>query len=933
MRRGNLLVCDQNRIVEMDAATAATIGMIVGYAGHEVCQMPDGSRATAEQGLAMLQAVQVTGSMTVGDYWLIGPRGRVYVHQNRLVAHTFGGRVFVSCSIKYQSFALDSLTPGDSRGIFGSVTQRSRMSTEPNETIVALFPRWSRYMKSMCDFGAQHISKSQADVAAIAEQAGWIYPHEMNARGLSDWAMTYIESLSARGLSGRKRAKNMASSARSFAAWCKQERIIAEHDLGDAKLPTVRKSHRGKGARAFSLDEVKRLILAAEEMEAKSMRTGRYGPNRSVLYCFLAHTGLRYLESMRLTWNDADLDTAILHVRLDKAGRGDSIPMSVECVQALRDLRAFRATDTASGHIFRKVSHHTLVADMERAGIPGRAEGKAGEWHRFRKFMVTERLRSGQDPKKVQRLARHATLELTTGIYNDLEMDELRGTAESFGRLNGFLEKNSCPSSTEPIYSPSHTATEPVVPSHAPNIQTPPEREAPPLCDYSGKLDRPAPVESGCPGRSAEGHSHPGSTAAQWSRGESNPRPNRTHNRTGSEHGHPGVSALSHGQGSFWVFPESADVRMVPGLHVGLQPGSDSREPRQGTGGQQAVLPATAGAAGRTDHALADGQPGEEGRAWGGTEGTEERRTGSSPVRSVLGSEDPSTPRRLLEASECSMVMPSTPRGCSPLETSLLTSPSPRTAAANVAPPSLSHLKEESHGRNQNCEVQRYQVETVETWRRQVAENDSVVEARNGGDSHHPRTTETVIYAHLHPVICQVTRDQGDDNGNGLRGRGQTQVAPPAPVAQREHLLSGESKGHPDGEGARSIRAGDFDPAGVVLAGEIPVRSCLCSHESESAGFDLGRKECDNTVTIAFVGGGDICGAASSESGWVLHPNGKSGAERTPVRLQQATTLPDRPHPAANPLRGLPSTQLTSTCRRPRWLAPGSGRLAETKAR
>ena len=785
MRRGTLLVCDQNRIVEMDAATAATIGMIVGLAGHEVCQMPDGSRASAEQGMAMLQAVQVTGSMTVGDYWLIGPRGRVYVHSNRLVAHTVGGRVFVSCSIKYQSFALDSLTPGDSRGIFGSVTQRSRMSTEPNETIVALFPRWSRYMKSMCDFGAQHISKSQADVAAIAEQTGWIYPHEMNARGLSDWAMTYIESLSARGLSGRKRAKNMASSARSFAAWCKQERIIAEHDLGDAKLPTVRKSHRGKGARAFALDEVKRLILASEEMEAKSMRTGRYGPNRSVLYCFLAHTGLRYLESMRLTWNDADLDTAILHVRLDKAGRGDSIPMSAECVQALRDLRAFRATDTASGHIFRKVSHHTLVADMERAGIPGRAEGKAGEWHRFRKFMVTERLRSGQDPKKVQRLARHATLELTTGIYNDLEMDELRGTAESFGRLNGFLEKNSCPGSTEPIYSPSHTATEPVVPSHAPNIQTPPEREAPPLCDYSGKLDRPAPVESGCPGRSAEGHSHPGSTAAQWSRGESTPRLSHTHSRTGQEHGHANVFGMSRGETAFWVFAEPAKEWEMPRVQISMRAATGDAEtgtigaspdrttsqvsasrqtankgtPTKGHGNQRPEIHAS-------QSRVADQEPREDVGAQGREPGDKERNTGSSAMPSMWQA----------QCGCASRVV----RGVS-------------LAGCDLAVPKTSH-----------------------------------------------RTAPTK----------------------------ETEVAP-APVAQREHLLSGESTGHPDGEGARSIRAGGIDS-------------------------DLGRKECDNTVTVAFVVGGDICGAASSESGWeITSPKRQVSGGNGPLCVpQRAKTLP-----------------------------------------
>ena len=89
------------------------------------------------------------------------------------------------------------------------------------------------------------------------------------------------------------------------------------------KMPRVRACDRGPGMRAFSLAEVRALILHAETLEREQWQTRRHAPNRSVLYCFLAHTGLRYGEAMRLQVSDVDLPGAMLRVRADKAGRGD----------------------------------------------------------------------------------------------------------------------------------------------------------------------------------------------------------------------------------------------------------------------------------------------------------------------------------------------------------------------------------------------------------------------------------------------------------------------------------------------------------------------------------------------------------------------------------------------------------------------------------
>ena len=264
------------------------------------------------------------------------------------------------------------------------------------------------------------------------------------------------------------------------------------------------------GARAFSVDEVKALIEAAQHMERTSGRAGKYGPNRSTLYLFLAHTGLRYGEATRLEWKVIDLANRRLRVRDDKAGRGDHIPIHDEVCEALAELRAANPADI---RVFRKVSHHTLTADMERAKVPRRVDGQGGQWHCFRKMSVTERLRRGADPDHVRRLARHQNLSLTMGTYNQLADEELRGAVEKIPRLLGEIQLQ--PGGSADTFTPSRHANQPPHPDSAPR---PEPSDA--WRDNSAHAGRAAQS-----GRGDTSPADPNLSVNQWSRGESRARP------------------------------------------------------------------------------------------------------------------------------------------------------------------------------------------------------------------------------------------------------------------------------------------------------------------------------------------------------------------------------------------------------------------------
>lgn len=299
---------------------------------------------------------------------------------------------------------------------------------------------WGEHLRHWAGASEIHRRKSLSAVRRIVASAGWQTIADINRKDVVTWLTDYVAS-------GRSRstAAKMLSQMRQFGKYLVHAEIAPANPFDGLTQPPVRRVERGPGARAFTIGEVRRLITTAEQQEQVHGGARRWGPNRSVLYVFLARTGLRYSEATRARW--ADIEGDQLHVR-DKSGRGDRVPIDAETAAALAELFDWRSREqvpAGDDPIFRRVSHHTLERDMARAGIPRRdARDRGGQWHSFRKCAITERLRAGVDPEKVRRLARHSRLDLTLGTYNDLRDDELAAASEALPTLNGFLARGYC---------------------------------------------------------------------------------------------------------------------------------------------------------------------------------------------------------------------------------------------------------------------------------------------------------------------------------------------------------------------------------------------------------------------------------------------------------------------------------------------------------
>lgn len=362
-----------------------------------------------------------------------------------------------------------------------SCTDASRGNVEQ------LVEEWERALLDSSGFTAKHASKSGKAVrdyiahsrGALTRQAG----------------RTWLAALNVKG--SRKTAANKMSALRQWGEYLEQEGHLERNPwLG----LMVARGFRAPGWAPFTLEDVRKLIIVAEERESRCKRGTNTGPLASTWYALLALTGLRYSECRALKWDHVDLSAGTLTVRSDKARRADTIPLATEAIAALRLWRSYCAgrrwsrgdapKRQKSGFIFPQApSHHTLRQDMIDAGIEKSAENK-GEWHRFRKTAIAERAAQGASVRDLYHFARHSDPKTTLEVYDRATVSQLRPVADLMPRLNGFLEKAV---DTGPLRA-EHDGVK--ASSRGPLMQLTAELPNPPRAERSRGLDNRAPCDA-----------------------------------------------------------------------------------------------------------------------------------------------------------------------------------------------------------------------------------------------------------------------------------------------------------------------------------------------------------------------------------------------------------------------------------------------------
>lgn len=259
---------------------------------------------------------------------------------------------------------------------------------------------------------------------------------------------SHLAKLRKDGLS-EQTAQHYLRAAKQFALFLVRHKRLRENPFDSLKArKDVEKRHP---RRALSAAELNKLL----EVAAKQGRfRGLTGRERSLLYLMASQTGFRASELASLTPADLDLNPEYPVVILDgshtKNEKEARIPLGRPTAQLLREWLKDRAPDAPlwPGNWAKyKEAGVMLQHDLKAAGIPYQLNGKFADFHSLRKTFVTNLARSGVMPKVAQALARHSDINLTMGVYTDLEMDELR---EAVGRLDAFVRADGEAKKPEP---------------------------------------------------------------------------------------------------------------------------------------------------------------------------------------------------------------------------------------------------------------------------------------------------------------------------------------------------------------------------------------------------------------------------------------------------------------------------------------------------
>jgi len=222
-------------------------------------------------------------------------------------------------------------------------------------------------------------------------------------------------------------------SIKQFCRWMVKERRATESPLAHLDGLNVRTDRR-HDRRALTVDEVKRLLSAAENGEDYQSITG---PERAMLYRLAVETGLRRGELASLTRASFDLDseqpTVTVAAAYSKRRRTDVVPLRPETALTLR---TFLAGKMAGVRAFsmppRRQNVTMLKIDLKAAGISYRDDtDRVADFHALRHTCGSWLAAAGVHPKVMQGILRHSTITMTMDRYtHPFKNDQAEGIAK-----------------------------------------------------------------------------------------------------------------------------------------------------------------------------------------------------------------------------------------------------------------------------------------------------------------------------------------------------------------------------------------------------------------------------------------------------------------------------------------------------------------------
>ncbi len=235
------------------------------------------------------------------------------------------------------------------------------------------------------------------------------------------------------------------SAVNQFGRWLVRNRRAAENpaDLLTRLNVAVDRRH---DRRALSLEEIGKLLLAAQNGET---RGGITGPERALFYRLALETGLRVREIRSLTVGSFDLKakhpSVLVRAAYAKGGRTDRLLIPGALADSLASYFGERnALERALPLPSVNAVTKYLKVDLKAADVPYRNEkGEFADLHALRHSYITNLSNAGVSPKVVQAMARHSTIRLTMDRYTHFDAKAVHDAVAALPDLMGKPDQSA----------------------------------------------------------------------------------------------------------------------------------------------------------------------------------------------------------------------------------------------------------------------------------------------------------------------------------------------------------------------------------------------------------------------------------------------------------------------------------------------------------
>ena len=273
------------------------------------------------------------------------------------------------------------------------------------------------------DVTAAHRTNSLNRPSKVIAECGWRYVRDISAQGFEGWRNKYHrEGWSAKTLN------DYLSHFRTFLGWMNERGMIGLNPLKPVKLI---KNHKGDSLRAFSVNELTKLIEAVPEY-------------RSCLYRIAAFTGLRRSELKTLEWCRVNLSGDCPSIELapekTKNRKGGTLPLLPDAREAMNILRALAPADSKLVFFKGVTQMLRFRKDIDLAGIDKiDSRGRGLEFHTFRRSLATILSNANVAPRIAMQLMRHGSMQQTYEVYTDSNLLETEKELQKVPTLKSSL--------------------------------------------------------------------------------------------------------------------------------------------------------------------------------------------------------------------------------------------------------------------------------------------------------------------------------------------------------------------------------------------------------------------------------------------------------------------------------------------------------------